>query len=100
AGAPPHARRPIRLSQAPSCHPGPADPCPSVKPALACCHGHSPLTSDATTRDEGEGAAACWRPAPSCPGCCGGWETFVYTLKDGPAGGPPPGARSTRVAPH
>ena len=26
-------------------------------------------TSDATVRDAGEGAAACWRPAPSCPGC-------------------------------
>jgi single-strand DNA-binding protein len=26
-------------------------------------------TSDATVRDAGEGAAACRRPAPSCP-CC------------------------------
>jgi hypothetical protein len=27
------------------------------------------------------------RSAPSWPCCCGRWETFLYTLKAGPAGG-------------
>jgi hypothetical protein len=31
----------------------------------------------------GRGAAACRRPAPLCPCCCGRWEKFLYTLKAG-----------------
>jgi hypothetical protein len=29
---------------------------------------------------------ACRRFAPSCPCCCGCGETFLYTIKTGPAG--------------
>jgi hypothetical protein len=31
------------------------------------------------------GREACSRSAPSCPCCCGRWETFPYTVKAGPA---------------
>jgi hypothetical protein len=57
---------------------------------------------DATGRDAGGGAAACRRPAPSCPRCCGRWETFLYTLKAGPAGGRlrRPSSRRQRHAGH
>jgi hypothetical protein len=44
-------------------------------------------TSDATVRDAGE-RAACRRSAPSFRADEVRWETFLHTLKAGPAGGP------------
>jgi hypothetical protein len=57
-------------------------------------------TSDATVRDAGE-RAACRRSAPSFRADEVRWETFLHTLKAGPAGGrlrrpPSAGTRSAK----